>query len=250
MLHKNKKTPPHTTPQASPPHEMRKGHMATPCALFAFRGGLVPPQNTQDRLCAFDIARVAGVDDEEGVLFDEEGNLDFESGFEASAFGGGGDGIAFDGGFAFDDAQGDGVGDLQADGIAVMQENLDFVIFADELEFVLDHVTGHGELLVRGVVHEDVVLFVFVVEVLAWDDFKIGDFNAILGLVCFLEDLFGTDIFGLEFDEGGAAACGGGLNGGFEDGEGIAVEEEKGSFFEIDTGRHESSCKKLKEARV
>ena len=202
------------------------------------------------KLGAFEVTTVACIDDEERVLLDEEGDLDFEAGFEAGAFGGGGDGVAFDGGFAFDDAECDGVGDDDADGIAIVELNLNVVIFADELEFIRDHIAGHDELFVGFVVHENVVFLIFVVEVLAGDDLEVGEFDAFFGFVGFLKNLFGADIFGFEFDECGAAAGGGGLDGGFEDGEGIAVEQDERTFFEIESRGHNDSCGALRREKL
>lgn len=192
--------------------------------------------------CAFEVSTVARIDDEEGILFDEEGDLDFETGFEFCAFGGGCNGIALDGGFTFDDAQGDGVRNLDADGIAVVQLDLDVVIFADELQFVFDHFGGNRELFVGVRVHEDVVLFIFIIEILAGNDFEVGDVHAIFSLVGFLEDLLCADVLCFEFDERSTAACGGGLYSGFEDSERIAVHQKKETFFEIDCCWHENSC--------
>ena len=73
------------------------------------------------RLCAFDITRIARVDDEHRILFDEERNLDFEPRFELSAFRRRRHRIALNCRFAFDDAQRHRIGDLQSDRIAIVQ---------------------------------------------------------------------------------------------------------------------------------
>ena len=174
-----------------------------------------------------------GGDFEFFAFLDEEGDFDFETGFELGIFDGAGAGVAADCGFGLGDDELYEDGELQADGVAVVLVKLEQGAVHEEIEGIAEHLRGECEGLV-GFLVEEVGAVVVGVQVGGGDELEVGLGEALLGLEGLVEDGSGDEIAHFEADESLASACSGGGDVGVEAGVGCGLELEHGFALDVD----------------
>lgn len=113
--------------------------------------------------------------------------------------------IAFHAGVRFDDLEDDERRELNRNGLAAMEEHLDFDIVLQERHGIRDEVFLDVDLLVIALIHEHVFIF-FLIEILHLADLKVRLANGIAGTEVVLKDTAGNQALVLRLDEGNAFA--------------------------------------------
>ena len=178
------------------------------CSVHSDRRGLAEPQLAKVELLlfdAFDIVTRAGVDLDELILIEVERDLHDVPGFEGRGLAAAAGGVAFNPGVGLDHAQVDEVGEGDADGGALKEEDFNLEVVFEEGERVLELVSVDVHLLVILGVHEDQVV-VFTVEVLHGALFEIGLAHGVTRAEVLGQDIAADEALVAGFDKGDALA--------------------------------------------